>query len=330
MMAPRVTIDRTRLERLHRGAVLVRTEPAAFAVTGMGALQCLQGLLTNDLVQPGEYSLVYGALLTPKGMIVVDFWVVRRPEGFLMLAVPEARHAAVELLRRQLPPRLARMEDLTGQIGALWLHGENALGTLRFARIGSIPESEGRVTEGGAPESSLLIGRPHGGAPFEAVITGAPAVLDPGTAALIRAGASLGDENDATAARILHGWPALGAEIGERTLPQEVRYDEINGVSYTKGCYTGQETVARLHFRGHTNRELRGVVAPEPWPEEGNIVLTEDGKEVGQLGSTLLLPGNTVALAMVRREVEPGTLVSIGGLPATVVGLPFDVELLLG
>ena len=51
----------------------------------------------------------------------------------------------------------------------------------------------------------------------------------------------------------------LGHEIVEKTLVQEVRYDEIGGVSYTKGCYTGQETVARLHFRGHTNRELRGL-----------------------------------------------------------------------
>ncbi len=64
----------------------VRTEPAAFSVTGMGALQCLQGLLTNDLVKPGDHSLVYGALLTPKGMIVVDFWVLRRPQR-----IPAAR-----------------------------------------------------------------------------------------------------------------------------------------------------------------------------------------------------------------------------------------------
>src|SRR5258708_9948328 len=60
--------------------------------------------------------------------------------------------------------------------------------------------------------------------------------------------------------RILAGWPRLGAEIDQKTLPQEVRYDDINGVSYTKGCYTGQETVSRLHFRGHTNRHLGGLL----------------------------------------------------------------------
>src|SRR5204863_149594 len=56
-------------------------------------------------------------------------------------------------------------------------------------------------------------------------------------------------------ARILAGWPRLGAEVDDKTIPQEVRFDEIGGVSYTKGCYTGQETVARLHFRGHANRQ---------------------------------------------------------------------------
>ena len=101
MSAPRVSLDRARLDRLRQGAVVVRTEPAAFNVTGMGALQCLQGLLTNDLVKPGDHSLVYGALLTPKGMIVVDFWVLRRPQGFLLLAERDGREAALDLFQER-------------------------------------------------------------------------------------------------------------------------------------------------------------------------------------------------------------------------------------
>ena len=100
------------------------------------------------------------------------------------------------------------------------------------------------------------------------------------------------------AARILAGWPALGAEIDERTLPQEVRYDEIGGVSYTKGCYTGQETVARLHFRGHPNRELRGLWwrsdEPEPLNGGSRSVLSGE-REVGigaEPRSTLDGPGH--------------------------------------
>lgn len=329
MTAPRVSVDRGRLERLRQGAVAVRTEPAAFSVTGMGALQCLQGLLTNDLVKPGDHSLIYGALLTPKGMIVVDFWVLRRPEGFLLLAEPGARQAALDLFQKQLPPRLARVEDRTGSLGALWLYGENALGTLRFSRIGPVPEAEGRLADGGTPESPLIIGRPHVKAPFQALVVGETADLDSATAALTRAGAIRGDAEDETAARILSGWPALGAEIGEKTLPQEVRYDEIDGVSYTKGCYTGQETVARLHFRGHTNRGLRGLIWQEGELPPGEAVITDEGKEVGSVRSTLFLPDRAAALALIRREVEPGSFVTACGRPAIVVALPFDVDLLL-
>ena len=73
-----IALDRARLATARHGAAVVVTSPAVFRVEGPGALQCLQGLLTNDLQKPGDYSLVYGALLTPKGMIVVDYWVAPR------------------------------------------------------------------------------------------------------------------------------------------------------------------------------------------------------------------------------------------------------------
>ena len=101
---------------------------------------------------------------------------------------------------------------------------------------------------------------------------------------LVAAGARPGDEGDHHAARILAGWPALGAEIDERTLPQEVRYDEIGGVSYTKGCYTGQETVARLHFRGHPNRELRGLWWRSDEPERSTAAVARCCRASGRSG----------------------------------------------
>jgi tRNA-modifying protein YgfZ len=134
-----------------------------------------------------------------------------------------------------------------------------------------------------------------------------------------------GDERDLEVARVLGGWPALGVEIDERTLPQEVRYDEIGGVSYTKGCYTGQETVARLHFRGHTNRELRGLHWTSVEPLDGRSVTT-DQKEVGTVRSTLALEDRMLGLAIVRREITPGDVVLAGGRRAKVVGLPFGAE----
>ncbi|HSJ75907.1 MAG TPA: hypothetical protein VK899_06980, partial [Gemmatimonadales bacterium] len=72
-----LTFDRNRLAQVRHGAVVVTTDSSVFRVQGPGALSCLQGLLTNDLVKPGDNSLVYGALLTPKGAVVVDYWVLR-------------------------------------------------------------------------------------------------------------------------------------------------------------------------------------------------------------------------------------------------------------
>ncbi len=118
-------------------------------------------------------------------------------------------------------------------------------------------------------------------------------------------------------------------EIDEKTLPQEVRYDEIGGVSYTKGCYTGQETVARLHFRGHTNRELRGLRWQGTQPLAGRGVVYGE-KDVGAVRSTLTLEDRRLGLGIIRREVEPGRTVLAGGAEAKVVSLPFGAEELDG
>jgi folate-binding protein YgfZ len=316
-----LTFDRARLDALRHGAVVVSSRPAVFRVSGSGALTCLQGLLTNDLLAPGDGALLYGAMLTPKGAIVTDAWVLRGGDSVTLLVPCEGRAKALEIFARALPPRLAKAEDLTGQVEVAWLLGERGFQVLAKSGIGA-PEGAGRIQQVGdvtvalAPET----------APFAAALVGAPEALEPLVQRLVTAGARAGDDGDHHAARILAGWPALGAEIDERTLPQEVRYDEIGGVSYTKGCYTGQETVARLHFRGHTNRELRGLLwrGDEPEVENGasRAVLIGD-REIGSVRSRLAVDGRAIGLAVIRREVDLGAEVVAGGRRATVVPLPF-------
>jgi folate-binding protein YgfZ len=122
--------------------------------------------------------------------------------------------------------------------------------------------------------------------------------------------------------------------VDEKTIPQEVRFDEIGGVSYTKGCYTGQETVSRLHFRGHANRQLRGLLFetdPPATPASGWSAVTHEEGDVGRVTSIAWLPdgggsvlGRWIGLAIVRREVPPGATVRAAGREARVVELPFD------
>ena len=320
-----LTLDRARLDALRHGAVVVATRPGVFRVTGSGALTCLQGLLTSDLLAPGDGALLYGAMLTPKGAIVTDAWVFRRGDAVTMVVPCEGRAAALEIFGRTLPPRLARADDLTGEVQVAWLLGDRGFQVLAKSGIGA-PEGAGRIHEVGSGESAVTVALAPETAPFAACLVGPASALDPLVARLVAAGARPGDEQDHHAARILAGWPTLGAEIDERTLPQEVRFDAIGGVSYTKGCYTGQETVARLHFRGHTNRELRGLWwrADEPEaPNGGSRAVLSGEREVGSVRSRLNVDGRAIGLAVIRREVDPGAEVIAGGRRAMVVALPF-------
>src|SRR5207249_1848019 len=120
------------------------------------------------------------------------------------------------------------------------------------------------------------------------------------SARLGAAGAVPADAATLELARILAGWPRLGAEVDDKTIPQEVRYDELGGVSYTKGCYTGQETVSRLHFRGHTNRYLRGLLfdaEPPAAPADGWSSVTHLDRDVGRVTSLAWVPESGVAHA---------------------------------
>jgi folate-binding protein YgfZ len=133
--------------------------------------------------------------------------------------------------------------------------------------------------------------------------------------------------------RVAAGVPALGRDMDEGTLVQEANLDGLGAVSFTKGCYTGQETVARVHFRGHVNRHLRRlrpVDGRSPVPAGAWLVDTE-GKRVGAVTSAAWHPQRgPMALGMVRRELSPGATVRAqwgsGPEAAPIDGVPLVVE----
>jgi len=317
-MASDFTLSTARLKSLRTGRAVVTAPAAVFRIEGAGALQCLQGLLTNDLVASGDGSLVYGALLTSKGMIVVDPWVLSQGERFTLVMEAQGREPASQLLARVLPPRLARIIDLSDQWSVAWVLGNCGLERLVRA-AGAAHPGHGKVVA--VSDDLLLAGGPNLGW-FQGLLVGPAEALQ---RLLDRAASERGDAADLAAARVLAGWPTLGREIDERTLPQEVRFDELGAVSYVKGCYTGQETVARVHFRGHVNRTLRGLRM------EGTTPLLEPtlrmgDRDVGTVRTAIRLEEQQLALALVRREIEEGTQLRSGDRAATVVPLPFNLS----
>ncbi len=303
------------------GAALADHSRGVIAIAGQGAVACLQGVLTNDLDAHGDHGLIYGALLTPKGMILTDLWAARTPDRLLVLTPADGRDTALQVFHRYFPPRLARTADRTEQHQVMEALGPHALDAV--ARAGVPPPNPGGTATVTIAGADCTVCRPAAAAPFTLLMVcerdGTEAVrtrlADAGVVPVPPAAVDL--------ARVIAGWPLLGAEIGEKTLPQEVRLDDLDGISYTKGCYTGQETVARVHFRGHANRWLAGLVwRNAPQPNDATILTRE--KVVGRVTSAIWSNAWKLwlGLGLVRRQIEPGASVTASGETAQVVRLP--------
>lgn len=302
--------SRAQVAVLQTKPVVVADRPAVFSVEGPGAVDCLQGLLTNDVVKPGPGSLIYGAFLTPKGAVIVDCWLIRTIDSFLIIVDIGGRERTADLLRRQLPPRLARVTDRSETLAALWLLGPYEIGGLSRL-FGGFPPP-GRATTLDRDGTTWLLATGPKSAPFTGLVVLPTTAATAAATEVETAGATRGAVADLRIARVVAGVPTLGAEIDDRTLPQEADFDRLEGVSYSKGCYVGQETVARIHFRGHPNWLLRGVRARPGW-EPVNQVLA-GGKTVARLGTLVRLEdGEVIGLATVRREIAPGTAVGSDG-----------------
>lgn len=304
---------------------MARADLAVLRVTGSGAITCMQGMLTSDVLGDGPNGFQYGAALTPKGMIVTDLWLARRGDAVQLFLPTDGKGSLLEIFQRSLPPRLAQTQDETQATTVFRLVGPESSQLAHDAGL-EIPEP-GQAVATEHDGSSCDTARPGFEQPYDLQISCPSDRADQVAAALEQVGVVHADWAVLEVARILAGWPGLGTEIGPQTLPQEVRFDEIGGVSYTKGCYTGQETVARVHFRGHANRWLAGLVwDAEPSSERDDVTLLD--KAVGRVSSIawILDPTRVIGLAVIRREVEDGDAVTASGAPARVSSLPFVLD----
>ena len=122
--------------------------------------------------------------------------------------------------------------------------------------------------------------------------------------------------------RVERGRPRYGFDLDDSVIPHEAGLND-RAVSFTKGCYVGQETVARLHYRGKPNRRLLGLRLSEPAPSGTELRLGE--KVVGKLGSVVVSPEHgPIGLALIRREAAVGDTVSANGATGLIVDVPFS------
>src|SRR5256884_8371411 len=139
-------VSPTRLAALRTGAVIAPAEAAVVTLTGPGAVTAAQGLLTNDVEKPGDGAFVYGALLTPKGMIVVDAWAARLGTTVGFTVPGDGRDRAVAIFTRSVPPRLARLHDHGADVAIYRLMGPRAFAAATAAGL-EVPSAPGRVVQ---------------------------------------------------------------------------------------------------------------------------------------------------------------------------------------
>jgi tRNA-modifying protein YgfZ len=297
-------------------AVVDRSERGKLALTGPEAKDFMQGQVTNDVegLEPG--SGCYAAFLTHKGKMLGDLRILDAGSELLLDCERVALQDLFTMIRRYKLGRDVELHKRTLESGLLSLIGPDAR---RVAGATDLPQEEhahraGRI--GGA--AVRLIATDLG-----VDVLCEAADTEPVAAALIAAGAVPAAEDAAEVRRVETGRPRYGIDLDDNVIPQEAGLNE-RAVSFEKGCYVGQETVARLHFRGKPNRHLRGLRLSGPAASGDALRLGE--REVGRLGSVVASPRyGPIALALVRREAQPGDTVVVGDgdVRAEVVDLPF-------
>jgi folate-binding protein YgfZ len=319
MATTEIDTDTTSAEQraLRTGAGLIdRSERGKLALSGAGAIEFLNGQVTNELAEmhPGEGR--YATFLTPKGKMLGDVRILAVDGELLLDTERTALQALFDMIRRFKIGYDVELHKRTIERGLLSLLGPESA---RVAGAEQLPGTEHASTQVSIDGIAALAVRTDLGIDLlcEAADT------ERLTAALLARGATPASEPEAECVRVESGRPRFGIDIDETTIPQEAGLNE-RAVSFTKGCYVGQETVARLHWKGKPNRHLRGLRLSGEAASGDELKLGE--RSVGRLGSVVHSPEHgPIALALVRREAEPGVSVSVGehGASAVVVELPF-------
>jgi folate-binding protein YgfZ len=266
-------------------AIADRSARAFVGVRGRDAEKLLQSLVSNDVeaVEPGGSCLAF--VLTPKGRPVADLRLWREaPDAFVLEAEPELQDELAATVRRY---RLAARAEIADDRDRLAL--VSVLGPLEPSPGLLVADGLLGMDALGAPDTVAALWRERVGSGYRPIGSEAFEI-----------------------ARVEAGVPRFGAEIDASVLPAETGLVERT-VSFTKGCYVGQEPVARLHYRGHPNRQLRRLLSLEGALPAVPAEIALGDRVVGRLTSAVQPPGDgpAVGLGYVRREVEEGAIVQV-------------------
>jgi folate-binding protein YgfZ len=296
--------------------LLDRSERGKLALTGSEGKTFLQGQVSNDVEALTDGHGCYATFLTPKGKMLGDLRILDAGDELLLDTERVALQDLFNMIRRFSLGYDAELHKRTVQRGLLSLIGPEAASIAGATAVGPDEHDHAVVELDGIAARAIRTD------------LGIDLLCDASeterlSAALQRAGATPISDDTAECVRIEHARPRYGIDLDDSVIPQEAGLNE-RGVSFTKGCYVGQETVARLYYRGKPNRRLRGLRCADPVQPGDELQL--DGRAVGTVSSAAVSPRlGPLALALVRREAPPGSTVTVAGEhTAEVVELPFQ------
>ena len=314
-------------------AVRYRGHRAQWRFTGRQPVEMLSGVVSGRMPEPPSETMpgvlggvaTYHTVLTPKGKIVADLRLWREDDDGPALRA-EVPHAAAEALSahlaRTLPPRLCRLEDLSEEVGMISLCGPEASRLISSALLGlrleageldGLPEGGYRLLAPTDGDRVLVLANGDLAVPSFDIVA-ERAVLRAAWRRATEAGAVRAGRDTWETLRVEAGRPSFSGELADDVIPVEAGITD-RAIDHTKGCYTGQEVIVRIRDRGRVNRHLRRLRLDvgADLPEQGTELYREKERPVGAVTTAVDSPREgKVALAYVRREVEPGQTVNVG------------------
>ena len=311
----------------HGAGLIARTDLGRVVVSGADRASYLQGLLTNDIVALTAGRGCYAAYLTAQGRMIADLHVYELGDVILLTLHRDVKDAVLAKLDQFIFSEDVQLGDVTDSFDQIAVVGPDA------ARIvGPILGVDADVLRplpehGNLRAGSTIVSRADDtGEPGFDIYTESAATDDLQTRLLSAGGVDI-DPSTADALRIEGGVPLFHRDMDEETIPLEAGI-ESRAISFTKGCYVGQEVVIRVLHRGHGRvaRKLVGLTISGDRVPAAKTPIRADDREVGEITSAAWSPGlrRPIALGYVHRDfTAPGTKVSVSGADAEVSALPF-------
>jgi folate-binding protein YgfZ len=305
----------------HNAAVIIdQSSQGTIALTGGDRASFLHALLTNDIarLQPGRG--VYAAYLTPQGRMISDMRIIETGTRMLLSVERDIAETLAQRFDQLVFSEDVQAKDITSDLTATGVHGPSAARMIQHATGLSVIDLADQY-DNLTSESVTIVRDDRLGLPGYDVY--APSdVADAMQARLVEAGAVQASDETAETLRIEAAHPRFGVDMSTETIPLEAGIED-RAISFTKGCYVGQEVIIRVMHRGHgrvARRLVSVVLSDGPAPARGSKILIGD-RIVGEVTSATASPklGAPLALGYVQRDhATPGTELTVNGSQARV------------